>query len=92
MIADGWFPMDQPGPALARSTAIGHAAGRDPATIGMKGRISLGSKSASSIRDQVAAWREAGATHLSINTMQGGFSTVDEHIAALASAGAAVLE
>jgi probable F420-dependent oxidoreductase len=94
-IADGWFPMDQPGPALARSTAIVHAAaeqaGRDPTALGMEGRISLGSQDSSSIDQQVAAWRDAGATHLSINTMGAGFSTVDEHIAALASAGQAVL-
>jgi len=35
-IADGWFPMDQPGPALTWSTAIVHTAaleaGRDPTT------------------------------------------------------------
>jgi probable F420-dependent oxidoreductase len=94
-IADGWFPMDQPGSALARSTAIVHAAaeqaGRDPAALGMEGRISLGSQNSSSINQQVAAWRDAGATHLSINTMGAGFSTVDEHIAALASASQAVL-
>jgi probable F420-dependent oxidoreductase len=94
-IADGWFPMDQPGPALARSTAIVHAAaeeaGRDPAALGMEGRISLGSTSSSSIDQQIAAWREAGATHLSINTMRAGFTTVDEHIAALSTASEAVL-
>jgi probable F420-dependent oxidoreductase len=94
-IADGWFPMDQPGPALARSTAIVHAAavqaGRDPATLGMEGRITLGSGSSSSIDQQIAAWRDAGATHLSINTMRAGFSTVDQHIATLASASQAAL-
>jgi probable F420-dependent oxidoreductase len=94
-IADGWFPMDQPGAALARSTAIVHAAaeeaGRDPAALGMEGRISLGSTSSSSIGQQIAAWREAGATHLSINTMRAGFTTVDEHIAALSTASEAVL-
>ena len=94
-IADGWFPMDQPGPALARSTAIVQSAaievGRDPRTLGMEGRIKFGSESSSSIDQQIAAWREAGATHLSINTMGAGFSTVDEHIAALASASQAAL-
>jgi probable F420-dependent oxidoreductase len=94
-IADGWFPMDQPGPALARSTEIVHAAavqaGRDPTALGMEGRINVGSDSSSSIDQQIAAWREAGATHLSINTMRSGFSTVDEHIAALTSASHAVL-
>jgi alkanesulfonate monooxygenase SsuD/methylene tetrahydromethanopterin reductase-like flavin-dependent oxidoreductase (luciferase family) len=94
-IADGWFPMEQPGPALARSTAIVHAAaeeaGRDPRTLGMEGRINFGSESSSSVDQQIADWREAGATHLSINTMRAGFSTVDEHIAALATASRALL-
>ena len=87
--------MDQPGPALARSTAIVHGAavqvGRDPSTLGMEGRINIGSASSASIDQQIAAWREAGATHLSINTMRAGFSTVDEHITALASASQAAL-
>src|ERR1700733_6549581 len=59
-IADGWFPMDQPGPALARSTAIVQAAaveaGRDPSTLGMEGRITVGSDSGASIDHQIAAW------------------------------------
>ena len=94
-IADGWFPMDQPGPALARSIEIVHAAavkaGRDPTVLGMEGRINVGSDSSSSIDQRIAAWRDAGATHLSINTMRAGFSTVDEHIAALSAASHAVL-
>jgi len=94
-IADGWFPMDQPGPELARTTAIVHEAavkaGRDPTTLGMEGRITVGSENASSIAQQIASWREAGVTHLSINTMRAGLSTVDEHVAALASAGQAAL-
>jgi probable F420-dependent oxidoreductase len=89
-IADGWFPMDQPGPALARSVEIVHGAavqaGRDPAALGMEGRINVGSGSALPVEQQIAAWREAGATHVSINTMGAGFSTVDDHVAALASA------
>jgi hypothetical protein len=81
--------------SIPRSTAIVHAAaeeaGRDPTALGMEGRISLGSGSSSSIEQQVAARRQAGATHLSINTMRAAFSTVDEHIAALTSASEAVL-
>jgi probable F420-dependent oxidoreductase len=94
-IGDGWFPMDQPGPALERSTAIVHGAaieaGRDPSSLGMEGRINVGSERSSAIDQQITAWREAGATHLSINTMRAGFTTVDEHIAALASASQAAL-
>jgi hypothetical protein len=31
-------------------------------------------------------WQDAGATHLSVNTTGAGFRTVDDHLAALATA------
>jgi hypothetical protein len=31
-------------------------------------------------------WQDAGATHLSVNTMGAGLKTVDDHLAALATA------
>ena len=34
--------------------------------------------------DHARRWREAGASHLSINTMHAGLQGVDAHIAALA--------
>jgi len=89
------FRWTSPGPRSSGSTAIVHGAaieaGRDPSSLGMEGRINVGAESSSSIDQQIAAWRQAGATHLSINTMRAGFSTVDQHIAALASASQAAL-
>jgi hypothetical protein len=32
---------------------------------------------------EIAAWRAAGATHLSVNTMNVGLANVDDHLAAL---------
>jgi probable F420-dependent oxidoreductase len=94
-IADGWFPMMEPGPALHDAIATVHqaalGAGRDPATIGMEGRISVASHAHESLAGHAQAWREAGATHVSLNTMNAGLTTVDDHIAALASAAPAVL-
>ncbi len=34
----------------------------------------------------IRQWRDAGATHLSVNTMGVGLKTVDDHLAALATA------
>jgi hypothetical protein len=34
----------------------------------------------------VGKWRDAGATHLAVNTMGAGFESVDGHLAALAAA------
>jgi probable F420-dependent oxidoreductase len=87
-LADGWFPMVQPGPALeeARSTvdAAARAVGRDPGAIGMEGRVDWRGD-VDDLVERAAAWRTAGATKLSINTMRAGLATVDDHLGALAS-------
>ncbi|MCW2656577.1 MAG: putative F420-dependent oxidoreductase, Rv2161c family [Jatrophihabitans sp.] len=87
-LGDGWFPQVQPGPELddARMIVEGAAreAGRDVSTLGMEGRVSW----RGDVDETAAAverWRSAGATHLSINTMGAGLSSVDEHVAAFAS-------
>ncbi|HWF36580.1 MAG TPA: LLM class F420-dependent oxidoreductase [Solirubrobacteraceae bacterium] len=92
-IGDGWFPTMQPGPELEEATAIVHEAareaGREPAAIGMEGRVNVGAESPEEVARRVAAWREAGASHLSFNTMGAGLATVEEHIAALTAAATA---
>jgi probable F420-dependent oxidoreductase len=94
-IADGWFPAVQPGPELAEAIAVVHGAareaGRDPAAIGIEGRVSLGATSPEETAEQAAAWREAGATHLSVNTMGAGFATVADHLVALGAASETLL-
>jgi probable F420-dependent oxidoreductase len=94
-IADGWFPMGEPGPWLTESIATVNdaalAAGRDPATIGMDARINVGAEDPQKTFERAGAWRQAGATHLSLNTMGAGLQTVDDHIAALQAAAAALL-
>jgi probable F420-dependent oxidoreductase len=88
-LADGWFPQVAPGPQLdeaRRIVAEGAAeAGRDPASLGMEGRISWQQD-----QDKLAAamrqWQDADATHLSVNTMGAGLKTVEDHLAALAAA------
>jgi probable F420-dependent oxidoreductase len=75
-IADGWFPRGLPGDALEHSQAIvnraAELAGRDPRSIGMEGRISLGPGAERQWVEHTEAWRRAGATHLSVNTMDAG--------------------
>ena len=89
-LADGWFPQAQPGPKLDEAIRLVHLAaedaGRDPATLGMEGRIDVTPGNVDALAARAAAWREVGATHLSLNTMRAGFATVDDHIAALAGA------
>jgi probable F420-dependent oxidoreductase len=92
-LGDGWFPQVQPGPELdAARRVVDRAAteaGRDPAALGMEGRVSW-TGSADAVAAAAKAWRVAGATHIAINTMGAGLSTVDDHIDALARSAVAL--
>ena len=87
-LADGWFPQVAPGPALDAARAIVTAAaveaGRDPTQLGMEGRVSWTDAGIEKLVDHVGRWRDAGATHLSVNTMNAGLGTVDRHLEVLA--------
>ena len=82
-VADGWFPMMAPGPGLEHARSVlavaAEAAGRDPAKIGMEGRVTWRGDDDATLRE-VGGWARAGASHLSINTMGAGLATVDEHL------------
>ncbi|SNS75532.1 probable F420-dependent oxidoreductase, Rv2161c family [Streptosporangium subroseum] len=88
-LADGWFPQMPPGPKLDEAKAMVEEAavqaGRDPSVLGMEGRVSW-TGSAEELDDLARRWRESGATHLAVSTMKAGLRTVDEHLAALATA------
>jgi probable F420-dependent oxidoreductase len=92
-LGDGWFPQVPPGPKLDAARAIVEqaavAAGRDPAAIGMEGRVSW-KGDPGQLADQAGAWEQAGASHLSVNTMGAGLATVDAHLAALEQAAVAL--
>ena len=94
-LADGWFPQVRPGPPLDEALAFiaegAEAAGRDPAAIGMDGRVSWTADGVAKLVDHVGRWEAVGSTHLSINTMGAGLATVDEHLEVLAHAAEAVL-
>jgi probable F420-dependent oxidoreductase len=89
-LADGWFPQVTPGSRLDEARAIideaARAAGRDPAGIGMEGRVAW-SKAGEVDRvvDHAERWRAIGATHLAVNTMGAGLASVDDHLGALAA-------
>jgi probable F420-dependent oxidoreductase len=85
-LGDGWFPMVGPGPGLdhareqVKRGAV--AAGRDADSLGMEGRVNWTGDRDKAAAD-IAAWKAAGATHLSVNTMSAGLAAVDDHLAAL---------
>ena len=76
----------QPGEKLDEARGIVEeaavAAGRDPAAIGMEGRVTFAGD-AGDVIARARAWEEAGASHLSVNTMRTGLVSVDQHLAAL---------
>ncbi len=82
-LADGWFPQVQPGERLKEmleQIAEGaRKAGRDPKSIGMEGRITITHADPSEWQAMTDAWRDVGATHLSVDTM-GAKMNVDGHI------------
>jgi probable F420-dependent oxidoreductase len=87
-LADGWFPQVPPDGRLDEARAVIDAsateAGRDPATIGMEGRVSWTADGRDEkVADHAERWRAKGATHLSMNTMGAGLGGVDAHIDAL---------
>jgi hypothetical protein len=59
------------------------AAGRDPAELGMLGRVDWSGDLDAALRT-VEDWRAAGATHIAFNTMDANLRSVDEHIDTLA--------
>jgi probable F420-dependent oxidoreductase len=93
-LADGWFPQAPPGPKLDAARAMvdkaATDAGRDPSGLGMEGRASWGIGGVDAVVEEAAAWRDAGASHISINTMGAGLATVDDHLAALGQAARAL--
>jgi probable F420-dependent oxidoreductase len=93
-LADGWFPRVEPGADLDAARAIIAAAaseaGRDPAAIGMEPRVSWGAGGTNELIRKAERWREAGATHLSVDTMGSGLHGLDAHLDALTRAGEAL--
>jgi probable F420-dependent oxidoreductase len=86
-LADGWFPQFPPDEAgratLERMRHSARAAGRDPASIGIEGRISVADNPPDTWPRLAEAWGALGATHLSVNTMRAGLKTPAAHIDAM---------
>jgi probable F420-dependent oxidoreductase len=86
-IGDGWLVFRAPDDALRgqveRIRGYAEAAGRDPASIGLEGQLSLGRVAEERWEAHTEAWRSLGAQYMTINTMGMGFSSPQQHIDAL---------
>ena len=95
-LADGWCPNispDESGRAVVeRVRGYAAEAGRDPAALGLDGRLRTGGKQPEDWVDEAKGWEEMGATHISVETRRGGLSGADEHIDAIRRFKEAVLD
>lgn len=86
-IADGWFPMARPRGGLEEALQIirqaADEAGRDLTNFQFEGRLEYSVRDHDKLVEHARRWREAGATHLSLNTMHSELKGADAHIAAL---------
>ena len=86
-LADGWFPQYQdPADLPAGIESVreaARAAGRDPAAIGIESLVRVGGGELTEAMELAQRYEEAGATHLSVNTMGAGFNSPQQHIDAI---------
>jgi probable F420-dependent oxidoreductase len=86
-VGDGWMPnyqtVAEAQPSLDKISRYANESGRSTEEIGLEPRLWYGAGDETKWRGQIDAWRRAGASHLSLNTMRCGFRTPGEHLAAL---------
>jgi probable F420-dependent oxidoreductase len=86
-LADGWFPQFAPDEVgrqtIERLHTYAQEVGRDPATIGIEGRISIAGGTPDTWAQEAEQWQSLGATHLSVNTMRAGLRSPADHVDAI---------
>ena len=85
--ADGWMltgrPTEEVRTRFARVKEHAQAAGRDPSSIGLEGAIAYGDGTPDAWHADLKAWKELGATHITLQTRGAGFTDPAQHEAAL---------
>ncbi|HZG65099.1 MAG TPA: hypothetical protein VEZ12_00035, partial [Herpetosiphonaceae bacterium] len=86
-MGDGWFPWRPPNDDMRaqveRLHGYARAAGRSPTDIGLEPQLSVGRVPPHEWESYAHDWQQLGATHLCVNTMGAGYSSLDEHITVL---------
>ena len=86
-LADGWFPLGNPDDAmrttLEKLRQYIQEAGRETSAVGIEARVNASDGNIEEQARLTKEWRDLGATHISINTMNTGFTALSEHIQAI---------
>jgi probable F420-dependent oxidoreductase len=86
-LGDGWMPNYRtPAEALPSIEALARylaEAGRSREGFGLEARVPYGPGDPAALQALVEGWCQAGATHLSVNTMGSGLQTPSGHITAI---------
>ena len=84
-LSDGWVFSAGDASDEMLETIRAHAgeAGRDPGDIGLDVMVGLADGGPEHCAETVARWKEKGATHASLNTMDAGLTSPDAHIDAI---------
>ena len=88
-MGDGWLPTakfaigDEVRQAIARMQGYAKEAGRDPASVGIEGHVTVAGGGPEEWITEAKAWKEMGATHLAVGTKGAGFTSPDQHIDAI---------
>ncbi len=87
LLSDGWMPQLPPSEQVREQVtlmrSVQHEAGRPDDAVGIEARLGIAAIPEDGWGAFAAGWRDLGATHITVNTMGAGFTTVDQHLAAL---------
>ena len=85
-LADGWFPQVRPDEQgierIEKFRTFVAEAGRDMADVGIDPQVNVVDGVDVAVAN-LEKWRTIGATHVGVNTMRAGFTSVDQHVAAI---------
>ena len=86
-LGDGWFPLLAPDEkcrgAIEKIRNYAREGRRNPSDIGIEGRIGFGQGLPEAWLKDLQAWKDLGATHVSLNTMRAGLKSPSAHIEAI---------
>ena len=86
-LGDGWLPtyssVEDTEPSLEKLKEYLDAEGRSWDEFGMEARVRLSEGNLDVLAGEMKAWEQAGATHISLNTMRSQLGGLDEHLQAI---------